>query len=77
MSTSNERFSDASALLSYIESRSVREARERFAWQIARQKEQDRRELVMEYITTGIAAVIWVAIIVIVSGMLFQVGTDF
>lgn len=77
MYTATERFSDASALLSVIESRTVREGRRAFAWQLAKQARQARRERIIEYITTTIAAAAWVACVLIVSGMLFTVGTDF
>ena len=77
MYTASERFSDASALLSVIESRTVREGRKAFAWQMAMQARRNRRERIIEYITTTIAAVAWVACVMITSGMLFIVGTDF
>ena len=77
MYTAPERFSDASALLSAIESRTVREGRRAFAWQEAQRAKRTRRERIIEYITTTIAAVAWVACVLIVSGMLFTVGTDF
>lgn len=77
MYTASERFSDASAILSAIESRTVREGRRAFAWQMAMQARRTRRERIIEYITTTIAAVAWVACVLIVSGMLFTVGTDF
>lgn len=75
MYTATERFSDASALLSYIESRTVREGRRAFAWQLAMQARRTRRERIIEYITT-FAAVAWVACVMVTSGMLFIVGTE-
>jgi len=77
MYTATERFSDAAALLSAIESRTVREGRRAFAWQMAMQARRTRRERIIEIITTTIAAVAWVACVMITSGMLFIVGTDF
>ena len=77
MYTATERFYDASALLSAIESRTVREGRKAFAWQMAQRARRTRRERIIEIITTTIAAVAWVGTILIVSGMLFTVGTDF
>ena len=77
MYTATERFHDASALLSAIESRTVREGRRAFAWQMAERAKRTRRERIIEIITTTIAAVAWVGTILIVSGMLFTVGTDF
>ena len=77
MYTAYDRFQDASALLSAIESRTVREGRKAFAWQMAMQARRNRRERIIEYITTTIAAVAWVACVIITSGMLFIVGTDF
>ena len=77
MHTASERFSDTAALLSYIESRSVREGRRAFAWQMAMQARRNRRERIIEIITTTIAAAAWVGTILIVSGMMFTVGTDF
>ena len=76
MYTATERFSDASALLSAIESRTVREGRRAFAWQMAKQARQARRERIIEYITTTIAAAVWVACVMLTSGMLFIVGTE-
>lgn len=76
MYTATERFSDASALLSSIESRTVREARRAFAWQMAMQARRTRRERIIEYITTTVAAVAWVACVMVTSGMLFIVGTE-
>ena len=76
MYTATERFSDASALLSAIESRTVREGRRAFAWQEAQRARRTRRERIIEYITTTIAAVAWVACVLITSGMFFVVGTD-
>lgn len=77
MYTATERFSDAAALLSAIESRTVRESRKAFAWQMAMQARRTRRERITEMITTTIATVAWVSTILIVSGMMFTVGTDF
>ena len=47
MHTASERFSDASALLSAIESRTVREGRRAFAWQMAMQARRTRRERII------------------------------
>lgn len=77
MYTASERFSDAAALLSSIESRTVREGRRAFAWQEAQRARRTRRERIIEYLTTTFAAVAWVGTILIVSGMMFTVGTDF
>ena len=77
MHTASERFSDAAALLSAIESRTVRESRRAFAWQMAERAKRTRRERIIEAVTTTMAAVAWVGTILIVSGMLFTVGTDF
>lgn len=77
MYTIDERFSDAAALLSAIESRTVREGRRAFAWQMAEKARRTRRERIIEAVTTTMAAVAWVGTILIVSGMLFTVGTDF
>ena len=77
MHTASERFSDAAALLSSIESRTVREGRRTFAWQMAQRAKRTRRERIIEYLTTTFAAVAWVGTILIVSGMMFTVGTDF
>ena len=77
MYTATERVHDASALLSAIESRTVREGRRAFAWQMAMQARRNRRERIIEAITTTFAAVAWVGTILIVSGMMFTVGTDF
>lgn len=77
MYTAYDRFSDAAALLSSIESRTVREGRRAFAWQMAMQAKRTRRERITEAITTTFAAIVWVATVLIVSGMLFTVGTDF
>lgn len=76
MYTSTERFSDASALLSAIESRTVREGRRAFAWQMAMQARRTRRERLIEIITTTFAAAAWVACVMLTSGMFFVVGTD-
>lgn len=77
MYTAYDRFQDAAALLSAIESRTVREGRRAFAWQEAQCARRTRRERIIEYITTTIAAAAWVGTILVVSGMLFTVGTDF
>lgn len=77
MHTASERFSDAAALLSSIESRTVREGRRAFAWQEVQRARRTRRERIIEYLTTTFAAVAWVGTILIVSGMMFTVGTDF
>lgn len=77
MYTATERFSDATTLLSAIESRTVREGRRAFAWQMAERARRTRRERLIEYITTTFAAVAWVGTILTVSGMMFTVGTDF
>lgn len=76
MYTASERFSDAAALLSAIESRTVREGRRAFAWQMAMQARRTRRERIIEYITTAFAAVAWVATVMLTSGMLFIAATD-
>lgn len=77
MYTASERIHDAAALLSAIESRTVREGRRAFAWKMAMQAKRTRRERIITTITTTIAAAAWVACVLIVSGMLFTVGTDF
>lgn len=77
MYTATERFSDAAALLSSIESRTVREGRKAFAWQMAERAKRTRRERIITTITTTIAAAAWVGTILVVSGMMFTVGTDF
>lgn len=77
MHTASERFSDAAALLSSIESRTVREGRRAFAWQEAQRARRTRRERIIEIIATTIAAAAWVGTILVVSGMMFTVGTDF
>lgn len=77
MYTIDERFADAAALLSAIESRTVREGRRAFAWQMAQRARRTRRERLIEAVTTTMAAAAWVGTILIVSGMLFTVGTDF
>lgn len=76
MYTAYDRFQDAAALLSAIESRTVREGRRAFAWQMAMQAKRTRRERIIEAITTTIAAAAWVACVMVTSGMLFIVGTD-
>lgn len=77
MYTAYDRFQDASALLSSIESRTVREGRRAFAWQMVQRAKRTRRERIITTITTTIAAVAWVGTILVVSGMMFAVGTDF
>ena len=77
MYTATERFHDAAALLSSIESRTVREGRKAFAWQEAQRARRTRRERIIEIITTTIAAAAWVACVMVTSGMFFVVGTDF
>ncbi len=77
MYTATERFHDAAALLSAIESRTVREGRRAFAWQMAQRARRTRRERLIEAVTTTMAAVAWVACVLIVSGMMFTVGTNF
>ena len=76
MYTATERFSDASTLLSAIESRTVRESRMAFAWQLAMQARRTRRERIITAIATAFAAAAWVGTILIVSGMMFTVGTE-
>lgn len=76
MYTATERFSDAAALLYSIESRTVREGRKAFAWQMAQRAKRTRRERIIEIITTTFAAAAWVACVMLTSGMLFIVGTD-
>ena len=76
MYTATERIHDAAALLSSIESRTVREGRKTFAWQMAMQARRTRRERIIEYITTTFAAVAWVACVMLTSGMFFVVGTE-
>lgn len=76
MYTAYDRFQDASALLSSIESRTVREGRRAFAWQMAERAKRTRRERIITTITTTIAAVAWVACVMVTSGMLFIVGTE-
>lgn len=77
MYTIDERFADAAALLSAIESRTVREGRRAFAWQMAMQARRTRRERIIEAVTTTMAAVAWVACVMVTSGMLFLAATDF
>ena len=76
MYTATERIHDAAALLSAIESRTVREGRKAFAWQMAMQARRTRRERIIEIITTTIAAAAWVACVMVTSGMFFVVGTE-
>ena len=77
MHTAAERFHDVDALVSYIESRTVRESRMAFAWQEKQRARRTRRERIIEMITTAFAATAWVATILIVSGIIFIAGTDF
>lgn len=77
MYTVYDRFQDAAALLSAIESRTVREGRRAFAWQMAQRAKRTRRERIVEYITTTFAAAAWVACVMLTSGMLFIAATDF
>ena len=77
MYTATERFSDASAILSAIESRTVREGRRAFAWQEAQRAKRTRRERIIEIVTTTVAAAAWVACVMVTSGMLFIAATDF
>lgn len=76
MYTAYDRFHDAAALLSAIESRTVREGRRAFAWQMAERARRTRRERIIEIVTTTVAAVAWVACVMLTSGMLFIVGTE-
>lgn len=76
MYTATERFHDAAAILSSIESRTVREGRRAFAWQMEQRARRTRRERIIEAITTAIAAIVWVGTVLIVSGMFFTVGTE-
>lgn len=76
MYTASERIHDAATLLSAIESRTVREGRRAFAWQMEQRAKRTRRERIIEYITTTIAAAAWVGTILVVSGMMFTVGTE-
>ena len=76
MYTATERIHDAAALLSSIESRTVREGRKAFAWQMAQRAKRTRRERIIEIITTAFAAAAWVACVMVTSGMLFIAATD-
>lgn len=76
MYTATERFSDAAALLSSIESRTVREGRRAFAWQMAQQRKRTRRERIISVCATTVAAAAWAACILLTSGMLFIAATD-
>lgn len=76
MYTATDRIQDAAALLTYIESRTVREGRKAFAWQMEQRARRKRRERIITTITTAFAAAAWVACILIVSGMMFTVGTE-
>ena len=75
MYTAEDRLQDADSLLAYIESRSVREGRRAFAWQMQLRAKRERRERIVEAITTTFAAIAWVASVMITSGMLFIVTT--
>lgn len=77
MHTAAERFQDANFLLSSIESRTVREGRRSFAWQMEQRARRTRRERIITAISATFAAVAWVGTILIVSGMMFTVGTNF
>ena len=77
MHTATERFNDATTLLSVIESRTVREGRRAFAWQMAERARRTRRERIITAISATFAAVAWVACVLITSGMLFIAATDF
>lgn len=76
MHTAAERFHDVDALVSYIESRTVREGRKAFAWQEKQRARRTRRERIIEAVTTTMAAVAWVACVMLTSGMFFVVGTE-
>lgn len=76
MYTAEDRLQDADSLLAYIESRSVREGRRAFAWQMAQRAKKERRERIIEAATTIFAAIAWVASVMVTSGMLFIVTTD-
>lgn len=76
MYTASERFADAAVLLSAIESRTVREGRRAFAWQMAMRARRTRRERIIEIVTTTVAAAAWVACVMLTSGMFFVVGTE-
>ena len=77
MYTAADRIHDAAVLLSAIESRTVREGRKAFAWQMEQRARRTRRERIIEYITTAFAAAAWVACVMLTSGMLFIAATDF
>lgn len=76
MYTATERFSDATALLSAIESRTVRESRRAFAWQEKQRARRTRRERIISVCATTVAAAAWVACVMLTSGMFFVVGTE-
>lgn len=76
MYTAYDRFQDAAALLSAIESRTVREGRRAFAWQMAQRAKQTRRERIISVCATTVAAATWAACILLTSGMLFIAATD-
>lgn len=76
MYTATERIHDAAALLSAIESRTVREGHVAFAWQMKQRAKRERRERIVEGISTAFAAAAWVACVMITSGMLFIVTTE-
>lgn len=76
MYTIDERFADAAALLAYIESRTVREGRRAFAWQMAEKARRTRRERIISVCATTVAAAAWAACVLLTSGMLFIAATD-
>ncbi len=76
MYTATERFQDASVLLSSIESRTVREGRRAFAWQMAQMRKRTRREHIISICATAVAAAAWAACVLLTSGMLFLAATD-
>ncbi len=76
MYTAYDRFQDAAVLLSSIESRTVREGRKAFAWQMAERARRTRRERIISVCATAVAAAAWVGCILITSGMLFIAATD-
>lgn len=76
MYTAYDRFHDAAALLSFIESRTVREGRRAFAWQMSQMRKRTRRERIISVCATAIAAAAWAACVLLTSGMLFLAATD-
>lgn len=76
MYTATERFSDAAALLYSIESRTVREGRKAFAWQMAKRARRARRERIISVCATAVAAAAWAACVLFTSGMLFIAATE-